>query len=74
MAELEESCQNDEEWEHSNISERKHWREAIRKKFNDMIKRQVWRETDIDQIPSNRRLIGSKWVFKKKITKRVTSN
>ena len=31
-----------------------------------MIKRQVWRETDIDKIPSNRRLIGSKWVFKKK--------
>ena len=29
-------------------------------------KREVWRETDIDQIPSNRRLIGSKWVFKKK--------
>ena len=56
----------DEAWEHPNISERKYWREAIRKEFNDMIKRQVWRETDIDQIPSNRRLIGSKWVFKKK--------
>ena len=30
-----------EAWEHPNISERKHWREAIRKEFNDMIKRQV---------------------------------
>ena len=56
----------EEAWEHPNISERKYWREAIRKEFNDMIKRQVWRETDIDQIASNRRLIGSKWVFKKK--------
>ena len=56
----------DEAWEHPNISERGYWREAIRKEFNDMIKRKVWRETYIDQIPSDRRLMRSKWVFKKK--------
>ena len=31
-----------------------------------MIKRKVWRETNVDEIPDDRRLIGSKWVFKKK--------
>ena len=31
-----------------------------------MIKRKVWRETYVDQIPNDRRLIGSKWLFKKK--------
>ena len=31
-----------------------------------MIKREVWRETNIVEISGDRRLIGSKWVFKKK--------
>ena len=31
-----------------------------------MIKRGVWRKTRKSEIPKNRRLIGSKWVFKKK--------
>ena len=29
-----------------------------------MIDRGVWRKTDRKRIPSNRRLIGNKWVFK----------
>ena len=29
-----------------------------------MIEREVWRKTDRKRIPSNRRLIGNKWVFK----------
>ena len=29
-----------------------------------MIERGVWRKTDRKKIPSNRRLIGNKWVFK----------
>ena len=29
-----------------------------------MIERGVWRKTDRKRIPSNRRLIGNKWVFK----------
>ena len=56
----------DEAWEHPNKSEREYWREAIKKEFNDMIKRKVWREIYVDQIPNDRRLIGSKWGFKKK--------
>ena len=47
-------------------NERQKWRDAIRKEINDMTKREVWRKTKKSQIPSNRRLIGSKWVFKKK--------
>ena len=39
---------------------------AIKKEFNDMIKREVWRKTKVAEIPSDRRLIESKWVFKKK--------
>ena len=31
-----------------------------------MIKRKVWRETCVDDIPDDRRLIGSKYMFKKK--------
>ena len=30
-----------------------------------MTKRQAWKRTKKNQIPTNRRLIGSKWVFKK---------
>ena len=39
----------------------------MRREFNDMIERKVWRETNIDDIPEDsRRLIGSKSMFKKK--------
>ena len=31
-----------------------------------MTKREVWRKTNMREIPEDRRLIGSKWVFKKK--------
>ena len=34
----------DEAWEHPNISERKHWREAIRKEFNGTKKRSLERD------------------------------
>ena len=46
--------------------DREQWRSGIRKEFNDMIKRKVWRHTKINKIPEDRRLIGSRWVFKKK--------
>ena len=56
-----------EAWNHPDLEERKKWREAIRKEFNDMIyKRKVWRHVKKSTIPNNRRLIGCKWVFKKK--------
>ena len=31
-----------------------------------MTKRKVWRKANLKEIPKDRRLIGSKWVFKKK--------
>ena len=39
---------------------------AIRKEFADMKSRQVWRKVKKTMIPKQRRLIGCKWVFKKK--------
>ena len=34
-----------EAWHHPNEENKEQWRLAIRKEFNDMIKRQVWRHT-----------------------------
>ena len=55
-----------EAWHHENVQERKGWRNAIRKEFHDMIKRGVWRQIERKEVPSDRRTIGSKWVFKRK--------
>ena len=55
-----------EAWNHSDPIERARWRTAIRKEFKDMIRCGVWRKMKKAQVPSNRRLVGSKWVFKKK--------
>ena len=46
-----------EAWEHPNTKEREYWRDAVRKEFNDMIQRKVWRDTSIDDIPEDRKLI-----------------
>ena len=46
--------------------ERKNWPEGIHKKFNDMQNRKVWRIITKDEVAKGRRLIGSKWVFKRK--------
>ena len=51
---------------HPDPIERAKWRTSIRKEFQDMIKRGVWRNKKKSDIPSNRRLVGCKWVFKKK--------
>ena len=42
--------QFDEAWNHPKTEEREYWREAIRKGFNDMIKRKVWRQTRTSKI------------------------
>ena len=55
-----------EAWNHPDAGDKKHWRTAIKNEVNNMIKRKVWRQTKINKIPKDRRLIGSKWVFKKK--------
>ena len=52
---------------HSPVEEEKqNWRIAIRKEIMSVINRGVWRKIDGAKIPENRRLIGSKWVFKMK--------
>ncbi len=51
-------------WYHPDEYQCKMWREAIRKEYQDMIKHKVWRRTSKRQIPSNRRCIKCKWVFK----------
>ena len=53
-------------WYHEDPEERKKWREAIRKEFRDMISKGVWRRIRTKSVPHDRRLIGSKWVFKRK--------
>ena len=53
-----------EAWHYPIEDEKERWRIAIRKEIRSMIERGVWRMTHRKKIPSNRRLIGNKWVFK----------
>ena len=53
-----------EAWHYPIEKERENWRAAIRKEIRNMIERGVWRKADRKKTPSNRRLIGNKWVFK----------
>ena len=53
-----------EAWHCQKEKERNNWRTAIRKEMRSMIDREVWRKTERKKIPSDRRLIGNKWVFK----------
>ncbi len=53
-------------WDHLNEKERTSWRDAIQKEFRDMINRKVWIRTEKANVRKDRRLIGSKWVFKRK--------
>ena len=53
-----------EAWHSPVKEERENWQRAIRKEIKSMIDRGVWRKVEKNNIPSNRRLIGNKWVFK----------
>ena len=53
-----------EAWHYPVKSERDSWRVAFRKEIRSMNESEVWRKTDRKRIPSSRRLIGNKWVFK----------
>ena len=53
-------------WHHEDVHERGLWREAMRKEIRDMKKKQVWRRVKRNSIPRDRRVIGNKWVFKRK--------
>ena len=53
-----------EAWHSPVEEERNNWQIAIRKKIKSMINRGVLRKIDKVKIPTNRSLIGNKWVFK----------
>jgi hypothetical protein len=42
------------------------WRAGIKKEFEDMNARGVWRKLKRKDVPRHKRIIGCKWVFKKK--------
>jgi len=54
-----------EAWNHPDEYEKTKWREAIKKEFNDIFKHQVWEKIKKENIPSDRRILRNKWVFKK---------
>jgi hypothetical protein len=54
-------------WYHEDPDERAKWRAAIRLEFKQMLKNMVWRrKKGLNNLPPNRKGIGTKWVFKKK--------
>ena len=53
-----------EAWDHPDLVQREKWREAIRKEFRDMLRRGVWRIIERNRMPSGRRCVKHKWVFK----------
>jgi hypothetical protein len=56
-----------EAWFHTDPEEQYSWRNAIEKELGDMhLRREIWDKMVIQDIPEGRKLIGSKWVFKKK--------
>jgi len=55
-----------EAWNFPIEKDRGKWRNAICKESHGMIWNKVWRRHKKGNVPSNRRLIGHKWVFKVK--------
>ena len=56
-----------EAWNHHDEDERKLWRASIRLEFRQMLKNGVWRKDGgTNDLPSGRKGLGMKWVFKKK--------
>ena len=51
---------------HEDPLQRENWRKAIKKEFDDMNQRGVWRHRKRNEIPSDRRCVKCKWVFKLK--------
>ncbi len=53
--------------------EREKWLEGIDKEFKDLANRQVWVVIKKIDVPPNRKLVGTKWVFKCKSDGRYRS-
>ena len=59
-----------EAWFHDDDVEREGWQDAIKKEFHDMKTMKVWHRIKKKDVPNERRIIGSKWVFKRKRDRR----
>ena len=53
-------------WYHEDPHDRQKWRYDIINEFRDMRAKKVWKIVNIKDIPSDRRLIGCRWVNKRK--------
>ena len=64
MCDPNESQTFQQAWWNLDKDAREKWHEAIRLEFNKMIKTCIWREVNKWERNANKRLVGSKWVFK----------
>ena len=55
-----------EAWNHQEPEIRNLWREAFKKELNNMEYKKVWTEKQKNEIPTDTRLVGCRWVFKVK--------
>jgi hypothetical protein len=53
-------------WNHKDLTEKDGWRSAIQTELANMEKRNVWQIIDQSMMPKERKVIGCRWVFKKK--------
>jgi hypothetical protein len=60
----EEPTTFDRAWNHKDPKVREKWREAINKELKEMNKKEVWEVIKKEDMPKNRRMIKSKWIFK----------
>ena len=51
-------------WYYEDASERKLWRQAMRKDMRDIAQKKVWHKVKKNAVPAGRKIIGKKWVFK----------
>ena len=64
MEEKKEPATFDKAWNNEDTDKRQKWREAIKLEFDQMKRNNVWEENKINKLPRNRKVIGTKWVFK----------
>ena len=64
MSDPEEPKTFKEAWNHQEPKIRKLWREVIKKELDNMEFKKVWTEKQKNEIPTDRRLVGCKWVLK----------
>jgi hypothetical protein len=53
-------------WNYVDLTERDGWRSAIKVELANMESRKVWQIIDQNLVPIGRKVIGCKWMFKKK--------